>query len=157
MTVKGHGKLQIGRYVAIGDELIVITSNHETKTLNLQVQLQITLGLSTHSTDTSTVYIGDNCWIGDRVTILPGATIGPGTIVGAGSVVTKRNFPPFSVIAGNPAKFIRSRFSEEIINFLLDIDWCNWDIERIKRNKKLFDIDLTNISNINELRNLIND
>ena len=53
------------------------------------------------------VRIGDNVWIGGGVTIFPGVTIGDNTVIGAGSVVT-RSFPGDVVIAGNPAKIIRS-------------------------------------------------
>ncbi len=53
------------------------------------------------------VVIGPRCWIGTHCIILKGVHLGEGTIVGAGSVVTK-SFPPYSVIAGNPATLIRS-------------------------------------------------
>ncbi|EUC48001.1 hypothetical protein COCMIDRAFT_88566 [Bipolaris oryzae ATCC 44560] len=52
------------------------------------------------------IHVGEDCWIGGNVCILPGVTIGKGSVVGAGSVVTK-NVPDFTVVAGNPAKFIR--------------------------------------------------
>ena len=52
------------------------------------------------------IHIGEDCWIGGNVCILPGVVIGKGSVVGAGSVVTKR-VPDFTVVAGNPAKFIR--------------------------------------------------
>lgn len=51
--------------------------------------------------------IGKNCFIGGESIILPGVTIGDGSVVGAGSVVTK-DVPPASVVAGNPAKVIRT-------------------------------------------------
>lgn len=51
--------------------------------------------------------IGKNCFIGGRALILPGVEIGDGCVVGAGAVVTK-SVPPGSVVAGNPAKVIRS-------------------------------------------------
>jgi acetyltransferase-like isoleucine patch superfamily enzyme len=52
------------------------------------------------------VRIGNDAWIGCLVVILKGVTIGEGAIVGAGSVVTK-DVPPFTVVAGNPAKVVR--------------------------------------------------
>lgn len=60
------------------------------------------------------VTIESNVWIGCNVTILKGVTIGKGSIVAAGSVVTK-SCPPYSIIAGVPAKRIKSVFSEEEI------------------------------------------
>lgn len=53
------------------------------------------------------VTIGDGCWIGTRVIILPGVRIGDGAVVGAGSVVT-RDVAPDTVVAGNPARLLRS-------------------------------------------------
>ncbi|KAF1829371.1 maltose O-acetyltransferas-like protein [Decorospora gaudefroyi] len=52
------------------------------------------------------IHVGEDCWIGGNVCILPGLIIGKGSVVGAGSVVTK-NVPDFTVVAGNPARFIR--------------------------------------------------
>lgn len=52
-------------------------------------------------------YIGPNCFIGGRAIVLPGLTVGAGSIVAAGAVVTK-DVPPASIVAGNPARVIRS-------------------------------------------------
>ncbi|WP_051237887.1 acyltransferase [Lacticigenium naphthae] len=53
------------------------------------------------------VIIGDNCWLGTRVLIMPGVTIGEGCVIAAGAVVSK-SMPPFSVVAGNPAKAVKN-------------------------------------------------
>ena len=58
--------------------------------------------------ESGTVVIEDDVWIGARVTILKDVTIGKGSIIGAASVVTK-DVPPYSVVAGNPARLIRKR------------------------------------------------
>jgi acyl-[acyl carrier protein]--UDP-N-acetylglucosamine O-acyltransferase len=63
--------------------------------------------------------------------ILSGVKIGSGAVIGARSVVTK-DVPPYGITAGNPAKFIRHRFSHEEIESLQRISWWDWDISRIK-------------------------
>jgi serine acetyltransferase len=62
---------------------------------------------------------------------MSGVKIGDGSIIGAGSTVTK-DVPPYSIVAGNPAKFIKFRFTEEQIESLLQISWWNWTEDRIK-------------------------
>ena len=57
------------------------------------------------------VTIEDGVWVGCNVTILKGVTIGRGAVVGAGSLVTK-DIPPYSIAVGNPARVIKSRFTE---------------------------------------------
>ena len=57
---------------------------------------------------------------------MPGVKIGDGTIIGAYSVVTK-DVEPYSVVGGNPAKLIKKRFDDELIEILLKVKW--WDFE----------------------------
>ncbi|MFB2892973.1 Vat family streptogramin A O-acetyltransferase [Aerosakkonemataceae cyanobacterium BLCC-F50] len=77
--------------------------------------------------------IGNDVWIGYEAVIMPGVKIGDGAIIAAKSVVTK-DVKPYTIVGGNPAQLIRQRFSDEIINLLLEIAWWNWDIEKITRN-----------------------
>lgn len=73
--------------------------------------------------------IGNDVWIGFNALILPSVTkIGDGAVIGAGSIVTK-DVPPFAVVAGNPAKIIRYRFSEQEIKNIIYSDWWNKDID----------------------------
>lgn len=77
--------------------------------------------------------IGNDVWIGYDVIIMPGVTIGDGAIIGARSVITK-DVPPYAIVGGNPAEFIRNRFDDEVIKLLLEIQWWNWDIEKITKS-----------------------
>lgn len=73
------------------------------------------------------LYIGHDVWIGANVAILPSVKhIGNGAMIGAGSVVTK-DVEAYSVIAGNPAKQIRKRFADSIIERLEKTKW--WELE----------------------------
>lgn len=82
------------------------------------------------------ITVGNDVWLGYRSVILAGVTIGDGAIVGAYSVVTK-DVPPYTIVAGNPAKEIRRRFSDMEIERLLDLKWWDWPIEKITANVHL--------------------
>lgn len=70
--------------------------------------------------------IGHDVWLGANAVVLRGVTIGHGSIIAAGAVVTK-DVPPYSIMGGVPAKLIRKRFPEEIIQRLLAIEWWQYD------------------------------
>ena len=89
-----QGGITIGNNCLIGHNVTIATLNHD---FNPEKRASIT---------PNPVKIGNNVWIGSDSTILPGVTIGDGAIIGAGSIVTK-NVPVNTVVAGNPAKFIR--------------------------------------------------
>lgn len=78
------------------------------------------------------INIGNDVWIGYNSTIMAGVTIGDGAIIATNSTVIK-DVQPYSIVGGNPAKEIKSRFPKEVITKLLELKWWNWDIE--KNNK----------------------
>jgi len=84
-----------------------------------------------HPKSKGDVIIGNDVWIGADATILSGVTIGDGAVVGSKSLVIK-DVPPYAVVAGNPAKFIKYRFNEDIIARLLVIQWWSWDEKKIE-------------------------
>ena len=75
--------------------------------------------------------IGHDVWIGRSAIVLAGVTVGDGSVIGAGSVVTK-DVPPYAIVAGNPARLIRYRFDENVIQKLKEINWWNFSEARLK-------------------------
>lgn len=82
------------------------------------------------------VTIGSDVWIGHGAVILSGVTIGDGVVIGAFTVVAS-DVDPYAVVAGNPARKIRDRFSPDQIRELLRIKWWDWPPEKIARFSKL--------------------
>lgn len=83
------------------------------------------------------VIIGNDVWIGANVCILPGVKIGDGAIVAAGAVVAK-DVPPYAIVGGVPAKVIKYRFEQEIIEKMLEIKWWDWSLDKIEDNIEFF-------------------
>ncbi|WP_280071118.1 CatB-related O-acetyltransferase [Pseudomonas mosselii] len=81
--------------------------------------------------------IGHDVWIGERVLIKGGVTIGVGAVIGMGSVVTK-DVPPYAVYAGNPARLIRFRFPESIVEGLLNSRWWEFSDDELESSAALF-------------------
>lgn len=77
-----------------------------------------------HPSTKGDIIIGNDVWIATNVTIMSGVKIGDGAVIAACSVLTK-DVPPYTIVGGNPAKQIRKRFSDEVINKLLELKW--WD------------------------------
>lgn len=88
--------------------------------------------ISGHPKTRGDVVIGNDVWIGTDALILSGVTIGDGAVVGARAVVA-RNVPPYAVVVGIPAKVVKYRFSDVIVERLLRTGWWNWSLEEIRR------------------------
>ena len=134
----------IGRFCSIGPNLVCGFGIHPTNGISTSPAFYSTLKQNgmTYSTEDKVVErkrikIGNDVFIGMNVSILDGVTIGDGAIIAAGAVVTK-DVPSYAVVGGVPAKVIKSRFSEEIIEKLLKIQWWNWDEEDLQNVEKMF-------------------
>jgi acetyltransferase-like isoleucine patch superfamily enzyme len=135
--------VEIGTFCSIAPEvLFVCHADHPTETAS-------TFGIQDRIVKTKTMYeylrtkgpivVGNDVWVGTRAIILSGVTIGDGAIVAAGSVVTK-DVPPYAIVAGNPARLIRYRFSDETIAAMCRIRWWDWPLEVIEQEKAAFDL-----------------
>ncbi len=78
------------------------------------------------------IVIGNDVWIGYDAVIMAGVTIGDGAIIGARAVVTK-DVEPYSIVGGIPAREIRKRFAPDVIERLRELQWWNWQEEKIRK------------------------
>lgn len=134
----GDKYLKIGKFCSIGFGVQFISpyANHQTHSIttypfwhifSTKENLQPWLEEADYKGDT---IIGNDVWFGRESMIMPGVTIGDGAIIGARAIVTK-DVPPYAIVAGNPATVIKYRFSQEMIQELLKIQWWDWTIEKI--------------------------
>lgn len=130
-------RLRIGRFcqIAHGVRIITASANHAMgglSTYPFGVFDPATLeGFRDGFVDLPDSEIGHDVWIGHGALILPGARIGSGAIIGAGAVVVGE-VAPYTIVAGNPARVIRRRFSEGDVARLLEIAWWDWEPARIR-------------------------
>jgi acetyltransferase-like isoleucine patch superfamily enzyme len=129
-------RLLIGRYCSFADGVeILVGGEHRpdwVTTYPFNALDPRFSHIKGHPHSKGDIVIGNDVWIGRNAIILSGVKIGDGAVVAAGSVVVK-NIPPFSIAAGNPAKVIKARFPDDVIAALLEIQWWNWDEERVDR------------------------
>lgn len=97
--------------------------------------------------------IGNDVWIGNGAIIINGVTIGDGAVIGAGAVVTK-DVPPYTVVAGVPAKPIKKRFEEDIIKRLEKIHWWDWPKDEISKHEQLLRIETLSDSNLRKMEQI---
>ena len=121
----------IGSFCSIGPGVIIGLSDHPTGWLtthpafySIGMQATVTFAKEELFQHWKRPRIGNDVWIGARAVILGGVNIGDGAIIAAGSVVT-RDVAPYAIVGGIPARLIRNRFSDDVIQLLLDWQWWN--------------------------------
>jgi virginiamycin A acetyltransferase len=154
-TFDARGHVLIGRYCALGRYVALVANNHRTDMPNQQLWLNERFGFAVPWETKGPIEIGHNVWIGDKVTVLSGVKVGHGAVVAAGATVTK-DVEPFAIAGGNPAREIRKRFTQSVIEQMLEIAWWDWDDDRISRNKKFFEAAIPPDKDVN-IRKLVVD
>lgn len=129
-------QLHIGDYVCIGAEAVILLGGnhtHRTDWFSLYPFPEFIVDAYAGKGDT---VIGDGAWIGMRAMIMPGITIGEGAIVASGAIVTK-DVAPYTIVAGNPAVPIKTRFPEATVDRLLTLNVYEWPAEKFEALKPL--------------------
>jgi virginiamycin A acetyltransferase len=75
----------------------------------------------------------NDVWLGYESLVMPGVKIGNGAIVASRAVVT-RDVPPYTIVAGNPARVVKRRFADAVIAELQQIKWWDWSADKISRH-----------------------
>ena len=148
-------KTKIGKFCAIGDNVRTFLGLHPTKDfvsihpVFFSIKNPVNFSFVKQQLFEEHKYIDANkkyvveiandVWIGTNVLIMDGIRIGDGAILAAGSVITK-DVEPYTIVGGVPAKFIRKRFKDSEIDFLLNFKWWERNIEWITQNSRFFEL-----------------
>jgi len=142
-----HGDVKIGRYCQIGANVGIISTNHPTTFLSTYINENLFNGELKQLKQLKKIRIGNDIWIGHNVVIVGNVTIGNGAVLAAGSVVTK-DVLPYSIVAGVPARILKKRFSDSIIEEVEKLRWWFFSDKKLQTNKRLFFKNLNNIKSI---------
>lgn len=128
-------RLIIGRFCAIasGASFMMNGGNHATAGFSTYPFLIFGQGwerLAPSFPNRGDTVVGNDVWIGHGATILPGITIGDGAIIAAKAVVAS-DVRPYAVVAGNPAREVKRRFADDVVEELLRLRWWDWSAEHI--------------------------
>lgn len=128
-------RLIIGKFCAIasGVQFIMGSANHRLNSVTTY-PFAVMGGAWTENTPPhlqqlpfkGDTVVGNDVWIGRNSVVMPGVHIGDGAVIAAQSVVT-RDVAPYTMVGGNPARFLKNRFDEELTDLLLRLQW--WDLE----------------------------
>lgn len=138
-------ELYIGDYVCIGAEVVILMGGNHTHRVDwfsLYPFMDVIEDAYIGKGDT---HIKDGVWLGMRAMIMPGVTIGEGAVVAANSVVTK-DVEPYSIVGGSPAKVVKYRFNESVIDELISMKIYEWPTEKFESLRQyLCDSDIKNL------------
>jgi acetyltransferase-like isoleucine patch superfamily enzyme len=156
------GNVKIGRFTSLWGPNIQVLSNKHPITIGnfCSIARDVTIQEYFHDHSRMTTYyinrnlfgnrdntelvskgpieIGNDVWIGTGVQIMSGVKIGNGVVVAANSTVTK-DIPSYAIVGGVPAKILKHRFDTDKIKELEEMKWWDWSVEKIKKNRVIFD------------------
>ena len=137
-------KVIVGNFTSIAANVKIFLGNgygHDSKFITTYpfgyIHNNIFPSINNNSKNTNgNIIIGSNVWIGENTTIMSGVKIADGVVIAANSHIVK-DIEPYTIVGGNPAKFIKYRFNKEQIEKLNEIKWWNWKDNKINENMAL--------------------
>lgn len=134
--------VEIGKFCSVANNVMIGLGQHPTNLLSTnsifyKPGVRTDFAKSIDFEEEKNIHIGHDVWIGNGAVIMDGINIGNGAIIASRAVVTK-DVPPFSIVAGIPAKVIRYRFKQEIINYLEETEWWNFSEQKIIKILPIF-------------------
>lgn len=133
----------IGKYTSISWNVSIGGANHDYSKVTTHAFLYnpnfgfLNEKKELYNRFTDNCIIGNDIWIGAGAQVLRGVSVGDGSVIAAGAIVTK-DVPPYSIVAGIPARVIKNRFEKKIVDRLLQIKWWEFPPDVIKDSIYLF-------------------
>ena len=142
-------KLTIGAFCSIASDVtFVLNGEHfSNRLLTYPLDVKLYQTKKYEAFGKGNINIGDDVWIGHGVIVLSNVSIGQGAIIAAGALVTK-DVPPYAIVGGCPAKVIKYRFSDEIINKLTKLDFNKIDNEFFEKYRDNLHSDIKGIDDL---------
>ncbi|MEZ8370997.1 CatB-related O-acetyltransferase [Vibrio splendidus] len=128
-------ELYIGDYVCIGAEVVILMGGNHTHRVDWFSLYPFMDVIDDAYIGKGDTHIEDGVWLGMRAMVMPGVTIGEGAVVAANSVVTK-DVAPYSIVGGSPAKVVKYRFDESVIDELISFKIYEWPEAKFEALRK---------------------
>ncbi len=143
LQVEGSlGRIVIGRFCSLAEGVTALMVGHNTGWASTYPfnafpdAFPAASRVHGHPYAKGDLVVGSDVWLGHESVLLGGVAVGHGAVVAARAVVTK-DVPPYAVVAGNPARVVKTRFGEDVVQRLLALAWWDWPDEKIQANAAL--------------------
>lgn len=137
--IAGRHCIAIGKGCSLAESLTLVVdlNHHYNGVFQGAIEMLQEAGHDWKLRRKGTILIQNDVWVGHGATIMNGVTLHNGCVVGTNAMVTK-DVPPYAIVGGNPARIIRYRFDEEIIDGLQKIAWWDWPDKLIRERRDDF-------------------
>lgn len=149
-------KLTIGNFVSIAPGVqFLLGVNHQLNTFTtFPLYSRFIQRSNRDALVKGPIIIEDEVWIGTDAIIFSGVRIGKGAIISAGAIVTK-DVPPYSIVGGTPAKLIRYRYSQDIIDELMTVSLMDFSEEKIIKNIEMFYAEIQSVEDVRRIKKIL--